>query len=409
MNHPAAALRRWGQALALLSLVAALLACSATTTGYPTPGVTLPAGSQPTVPAIAASTPAIQPVAPQTALPAAPPAAQPTASVAPAESVPTLTTPPVQVSLRQLTSGGCCSGHFWSADGRLLVLDKPDAAASTGIWQIGLEPGSAPQLVQSRLGAFSPNLELRAFPFGRQAVVERLSDGQQWVVPSEGRPVSFSPDSQQLAWTAGNPNAPPGPDERKIWISQFDGTQARAVETIPMVGFSAWFPDGRLLVSGRLDPPESGQALWAVTPLPAGQTGQAPAVELARGERIRSPLLSPDGRWLVYMVTFSADPAQDGLWLVDTQSLQRRRIEPFGAYRWRDNSRLLIAPLDLTNPLNSLWQVDAASGVAAPLVTPDQAAFKIAAGDWTVSPDGRAAVFLSAQDQNLWLITLPED
>ena len=127
--------------------------------------------------------------------------------------------------------------------------------------------------------------------------------------------------------------------------------------------FSGWFPDGRLLISSRLPAPETGQALWALT-LAADSASPPALTELARGERLRGMSISPDGRWMAYLVTLSADPEQNGVWLVNTLSGERRRLEFFGAYRWRDGSRLLVVPLDLEQATHRLWQVDLESGEA---------------------------------------------
>jgi hypothetical protein len=53
---------------------------------------------------------------------------------------------------------------------------------------------------------------------------------------------------------------------------------------------------------------------------------------------------------------------------------------------------------------NEVWQVDAGSGIALRLTEPAFAPFKIAGGDWRVSPDGESFVFVSAADKALWLL-----
>lgn len=370
--------------------------------------------------------PAVQPELPANSSPAAPteilPGAEPTADQAPAliaeppgpdptavQPDPTLAAPtsiPL-AELRPLTSGGCCVQPFWSPDSqRVLFIDKPSPDSPAGVWGVDLAGGPA-QFISDRLGIFSRDQQLRAFPEGGQTIVERLSDGQRWTIPSGGRAVSFSPDGQQVAWTSGQGTAGSPSVPRQIWVSRADGSQARQVASLPGGSFAGWFPDGRLLISGRLDPPEAGQALWALT-LPADSAGQPALAELARGERIRGTSISPDGQWLAYLVTLSADPQQNGIWLVDTQSGEKRRLELFGGYRWRDGNRLLVVPLDLEQTVHRLWQVDLESGETIPLTDPAVTPFKIANGDWSVSPDGRQVAFVSAQDQNIWLLTLPE-
>lgn len=308
--------------------------------------------------------------------------------------------------LRSLTRGGCCAQPFWSPDGqRVLFLDKPSLDAPAGIWGVDLEGGEA-RLFTDRLGIYSADFSLRAFPLKGQTFVERLADGERWVIPDGGRSVSFSPDGTLLAWVSGASGPPFDTAQRQIWVSHVDGSEARLVQTVPGGGLSGWFQDGRLLVNGRLQTGEDGQALWALN-LWAGTDDDAQPVELARAARLRNAMLSPDGNWLAYVATFSADSAQDGLWLVNTRSLERRKLEIFGAFRWRDGERLLVIPLDLALPVHRLWQYHIESAQMDPLTDPAITPLRIANGDWSVSPDGNRLIFVSALDYNIWLLTLP--
>ena len=318
-------------------------------------------------------------------------------------ALPTATPAPI---LRQLTSGGCCAQPFWSPDSQqVLFLDKPAAEAPVGFWSVNLA-GDAPQLFTDRLGVYSRDLNLRAFPANGLTVVERMADGMRWNIANGGRSVSFSPDGQLLAWVGGASGPPFDTAQRQIWVSQVDGRQARLVATLLGGGLSGWFPDGRLLVNGRLEASEEDQVLWALSLTP-GADGKSQMTELGRGQRLRNVSLSPDGTWLAYVVTFSADPAQDGLWLTNTQTLAKQRLGLFGAFRWRDGQRLLVAPLDFSQPVHRLWQVQADTGQAEPLTDPAVTPLRIANGDWSVSPDGRWVIFVSALDYNIWLLALP--
>jgi hypothetical protein len=328
-----------------------------------------------------------------------PPDLEPSATPAAAA----LTQPP---TLRPLTGGGCCSNPFWSPDSRrVLYIDHPYPAAQSGLWSVDLN-GGAPAFVTDHLGIFSSDLSLRAYPDKGRTVVERLSDGQRWIIPDGGRAVSFSPDGSLLAWTAGQSGPPFDSIQRQVWVSRVDGSQARQVATLTGGGFSDWFTDNRLLLNGRLPLPDNLQVVWMLN-LPAPGESAAPLQELARGERLRSTMISPSGRWLAYGVTFSADPAQDGLWLVNVSDGRRYRLDMFGAYHWRDGDHLLVIPLDLSGSGQSLWQVDAETGVVVPLTDPAVTSFKVANNDWSVSPDGHSIVFVSAEDNNLWLLSLP--
>jgi Tol biopolymer transport system component len=248
------------------------------------------------------------------------------------------------------------------------------------------------------LGIYSLDFSLLAYPKGGETVVERLADGQQWTIPSGGRAVSFSPDGSLVSWTAGQAGPPFDTAQRQVWTSRSDGSRVRQVIAVMGGGLAGWFPDGRMLVSSQ----NGGESTyWAVSP----QDGSAE--KILQSLRLRGAALSPDGAWLAYQVVFSGDLTADGLWLANTHTGQRMRLDVFGAYRWRDSGRLLIIPLDLTSASHLLWQVDAASGKAEPLTDPELTSFKVANGDWAVSPDGQKLVFVSASDQNLWLLSLP--
>ncbi len=310
--------------------------------------------------------------------------------------------------LSQLTSGGCCVQPFWSPDGqRVLYIDRPGQEAPAGLWGVDLQ-GNPPEFVTDRVGIYSPDIQKRAFLKNGETVVEQLSTGEQWVIPSGGRAVSFSPDGMWLAWTAGQSGPPFDRAQREVWASRFDGSQARQVFSAFSGGVVGWFPDGRLLVNGRSEALEGGQAFWELNLDADSQPRTVHLVELDPGTRLRGAEISPDGNWLVYMVTFSSDANMNGLWLVDVRSGESRRLDLFGAYQWRDGGHLLVIPLDLSQTFQRLFQVQADTGQVEALSDPAVTPFKIANGDWHISPDGQRVAFVSAEDQNIWLLTLPE-
>lgn len=337
-------------------------------------------------------------------LPATLPAATSTNPPLPTVTRDASPTPPPTAApaLRQLTTGGCCVEPFWAPDGgRVLFLDKPSADSPAGLWGVNVMGGS-PELVTERLGIYSNDMALLAYPQGGQTTVERLADGQTWTIPSGGRAVAFSPDGTQLAWTAGQTGPPFDSARRQMWVSQADGSQAKAVIDVYGGGFAGWFPDGRLLVSGRLAADETYSGLYAVSP------NDGRILLLASGGRLRSASISPGGSWVSYLSTLSSDPASNGLWLVSSTSGEARQVEHFGAPRWQDDAHLLLIPLDLNQALHQVWQIDAQSGQARSLTEPAITPFKVANGDWSVSPDGRQIAFVSASDHNIWLLSLPD-
>jgi Tol biopolymer transport system component len=329
--------------------------------------------------------------------PTAEPTVQPEASATPAPAA----------SLRQLTDGGCCTEPFWSPDGqRILYIDRPSAEAQSGLWGVGLQ-GGQPEFITDKLGIYSPDMQLRATLVNGRTVVERLDSGEQWTIPNNGRAVSFSPDGTWVAWTAGQSGPPFDSARRQVWVSRFDGSQANQVFDAIRGGFGGWFPDGRLLVSGLAAEAGSEQAYWVLN-LEGSLEDQASLAELGRGGRLREAKISLDGSWLAYMVSFSQDPDQDGIWLVNTHSGERKRLDIFGGYQWRNGERLLVVPLDLRQPVHQLLQVQADTGQVTTLTDPAVTPFKIANGDWSISPVGDKIIFLSAEDNNIWTLEIPD-
>jgi Tol biopolymer transport system component len=312
-----------------------------------------------------------------------------------------------QITLRQLTTGGCCVKPFWSADSKhVLFVDRPTSQAPAGVWSVDLV-GGEPSFQTDKLGIYSNDQTLRAFPLDGQTIIERLADDQRWAIPNNGREVVFSMDDTQVAWTAGRTQPPFDTAQRKVWVSSVDGSNAHQVLTALSAGISGWFPDGRLLINGRLDSPNLGQVLWMFSP-PTNGADNWNMTELARAERLRGATLSPDGKWLAYISAFSGDPTIDGLWLENTETLEKRKMELFGGYHWRDSTHMLIVPLELEKKAHRIIQVEAPTGSILPLTDPEKTPFKIANGDWSVSPDGEWIVFVSAWDGNIWTIHLGE-
>jgi Tol biopolymer transport system component len=176
------------------------------------------------------------------------------------------------------------------------------------------------------------------------------------------------------------------------------------VADLPRGGLSGWVSDDVLLLSGRESLQSQEQVLFTVALADGAQ------VELARGERLRGGLLSPDGVWMAYFMALDEDTTQNGVWLVRTDGSGRRKLERnlFGAYQWRDSRRLLIIPFQADAAYHEIWEFDVEAGQARRLTDPQVTPFKIANGDWAVSPDGRYVAFVESQDRNIWLLALPE-
>ena len=380
-------------------------------------------------PAVVAEAGAVAPVTQQdptpTALPAAAvrpsptpiPTARPTGTPSPTSTPPSTPTPtqtPAPQTVR-LTTGGCCTQPFWSPDSaQVRFIDQRGSEALAGIWGVPVaEPGAEPRLVSERVEESLARGDYLVETSGTRTNIRRLSDGQQWTVPAGGRSVLISPAETHIAWVAANDDLPPDQQVATVWVANLDGSGARKAATLRRGGLSGWISEDALLVSGRESAASPNQVLWALS------LSDGARVEIARAERLRSPTLSPSGNWVAYYVTFAADPAQNGLWLARTDGSLRRPVsrDLFGAYQWRpcpggggcspEDQRLLIVPFRPDAVFHEVWELDATTGEARQLTDPATTSFKIANGDWRVSPDGRYVVFVESKDRNVWVIELP--
>jgi Tol biopolymer transport system component len=351
----------------------------------------------------ATATPAPSPTPTATATP------EPTATATPT-ATPTPTPLPQAV---QLTASGCCTQPFWSPDSsEIRFIDRPSETSPAGIWGVRLDqPLAEPVLVSERIELSTALPDYLIDIDGATTTIERLADGERWTVPAQGRTVRISPDRSRIAWSITNADLEPERQVAAIWVANLDGSDARQVATLPRGGVSGWISNDVLLVSGRESLQAQEQTLSALS-LADGAT-----TELARAERLRGQVLSPSGQWIVYYTTFDADPANNGMWLVRTDGSERRQLDRgvFGAYQWRgcpgacgpEDDRLLIVPFDPEAAYHRLVEVNPATGDTRPLTDPGVTPFKIANGDWRVSPDGQQVVFVESSDRNIWVIELP--
>jgi hypothetical protein len=177
-------------------------------------------------------------------------------------------------------------------------------------------------------------------------------------------------------------------------------------------GLGGWIDDDTLLISSRESLAAREQVLATLALADGART------ELVRAERLRGQVLSPSGGWLVYYVTFDPDAAKNGLWLVSTDGGQSIQLadELFGSYQWRpcperctsEEDRLVIVPMQPDAPLHWLMELAPASGEVRQLSDPAVTPFKIANGDWRISPDGRYVAFVESSDHNIWVMALGE-
>ncbi len=341
---------------------------------------------------------------------------RPTNSITPISRVIPNPTEPPAPSLRssaigrQISAGNCCTQPYWNKDStQVRFIDRPGAEAALGIWGVTLaQPEAGPQFVTERLGIYSPDGAYMAYPDPNQgvAVVERLADGQTWEFDTQGRNLSFAPDSRHVVWTAYDEDAPSDTREEIMWLANVDGSDPQVLLRARRTNALAWLATDKLLMARRVAG-SSDEQLFTLSVADGRQT------DLHQLPQPRSLTLSPDKRYLVYYVSYQAETAKNGLWLLDLQNpAQSPQLLPFfGAYRWRDNERLIYVPFEPEAARHNFFEYNVRTGQTRPLF-PGGTNLTIANNDWQVSPDGRKIALVAANDtalDGIWVLDLSED
>jgi murein DD-endopeptidase MepM/ murein hydrolase activator NlpD len=318
--------------------------------------------------------------------------------------------PPLRTSAigRQITRGNCCTQPYWSTDSeQVLFVDRPQPDAPTGIWGVDVEapsPGE-PQLVNDRLGIYSPNGRLIAYPdqASGMAVVERLDDGQKWRIDTAEESISFTPNSQQVVWIRGEDEAVQTVAREDLWIAKTDGENARSIFSGQSLDTIGWLAEDIILLTESI-PRTSNDRLLKLA------IGDGTVTELMTGPRMRGAVLSPDRQHVVYYVRFEPDPEDNGTWILDLADAAAgpQKAPFFGSYRWRDSNRLIYVPLDPNAITHSFYEYDIVSGQTRSIF-PTDTQLTVANNDWQVSPDGTQIVLLAARGpalDGLWAIEI---
>jgi Tol biopolymer transport system component len=287
----------------------------------------------------------------------------------------------------------------------VLFIDKPAPDAPLGIWGVSVDKSQlSPELITERIAFYTSDLEY-AVEYGQNTTtIERLTAPEivRWTVPAAGRSVSISPGRTRIAWQVSNDSLPFERRTTQIWVASFDGSDPRPITTLSRGGFSGWLSDDVLLLSGR----ESLES--RVTRVFALSLTDDSTLDLIRAERPRGLRLSHDRQWIAYFSSLSDEPSENGLWLVRTDGTNRIHLDDdlFGSYQWRDAQRLIIIPFRPEAVYHEFLEFDLDTRETRRLTDSRITPFKVANGDWQVSPDGRHVAFVENADRNIWLLTL---
>lgn len=299
----------------------------------------------------------------------------------------------------QVTTGDCCTQPYWSQDStQVRFIDLPGPETVLGIWGVNVTQAElGPELVTRQLGIYSPDGTLVAYPDRGKGVtvIQRLADGQTWEIDTQERSPSFTPDSRHIIWTVYDEDMPGDNREETIWLAGIDNVEPRILVRARRTDALAWLADDRLLMSRRI-PGGSGVELFTMSLADGSEAGslQVP--------RMRGLALSPDRRYLVYYVSFEPTAEKNGLWLLDLQNTfwDPQKLPFFGAYRWRDNHRLVYVPFDPKAIGHNFYEYDVQSGQTHSLF-PEGTGLIIANNDWRISPDGRKIALVAGDGTSL--------
>jgi len=311
----------------------------------------------------------------------------------------------------QITSSDCCTQPYWNqGSNEVRFIDQPGPDAPLGIWGVDVAQAEAgPQLVSERLGVFSPDGTLIAYPDRRTglAVIQRLADGQRWEIDTQGRGLRFTPDSGHVFWTTYDEDAPRETREETMWLANLDGSDARVLLQARRTDMVDWLSADELLMTRRI-PGGSDEQLFVLSLADGGQTDLFQV-----SPRMRGLTLGPDKRYLVYYVTFETDREKNGVWLMDLQNPDQpaQKLPFFGTYRWRDYERLIFVPFDPDAGEHNFYEYNLLTGETHSLF-PAGTGLMIANNDWQVSPDGAKIAMLAANGtefDGIWVLDIDQN
>ncbi len=295
---------------------------------------------------------------------------------------------------RRLTTGACCANPLWGPDSStVLFIDKPTPQSPIAFYGVSVRQPNTPRPLLP-IAHYNSSFTHALLP-GRPSLIERLSDGQRFYLETEGGAVAWSPRSRLLAWNTTEPRGNFDRRRSDIWVALLGGAPKR-VATVFGGGLTGWLDEETLLLTGKRAPDDALRNLETLH-LPSGQRRI-----LSRASGMRSILPGPDGRWIVYYVAFDR-PERNGLFVVSREG-EKRRLNWFGSYRWRDAQRLVYIPLVLGQPSHQLYEYNLQSNTSRLLA---DLSTKVLGDQWQVSPDGQRVVFLNSRDRNLWVMELP--
>ncbi len=305
-------------------------------------------------------------------------------------------------TLTRLTDPPCCPLPFWSPDSSQVLFWDAPPGKTPGIYGVAADGGSA-AFVSDRPSSIYSRGEFTAIAEGDELRLERTSDGEVWRFDTGGEGLVISADGGRAAWALEMGRYVPGQEPPSLQHMMADLTSGEvvAVEVPDDYALSDWTENDRWLL--YLQSRDSDQ-----TRIITFDPDTGASEPLFEGVRLRNGRTSPGGRWHVVMRVYEDNPSGNGLYLLATDgSPGPRKLQQFGSYKWRDGDRLLIVPQEPGEPSMRLLELDARTGSVTAVTDPAATPFAIAAGEWSVAPNGSKVAFRSSVDDAIWVLALP--
>lgn len=301
---------------------------------------------------------------------------------------------------RRVTDAGCCAYPFWDAadPARFYAYDGPDGQiAGAFAWDVAAPDAAPVRMRPAPMPYQSPTGRYEIEPFVNGFTKVRDVDGEV-SIDTGGRVPTMNPAESALLWVQSDGVTVPGqsrPDSRVI-ISQPDGQSIREIFAAPGAD-ARWLDDNHILISARNESRQTRLHVYSLI--------DNALTELGTWRELRELSVSPGGRYVMFYLAWQDDPATNGVYLIDLAADRTpRRLDTFGAWRWRDSSSLYWIPFDPTTQHHTLQWVDVQSGESVTLAAPPNVAFTIADGHWEVSADGTRILYQSATDSALYVL-----
>ncbi len=289
----------------------------------------------------------------------------------------------------------CCGVFDWLDTDRLLVFDTP-SGAQQGSYLVNVRDGSR-TLVGPVFGTLSSS-GLIAFPNSQTGATEvRRSDSSLAATLQNGGSAAWiAPNGQRVAWLVDQGIANTSSLVKrivKLVTANIDGSGQKSILEFEDSSLQ-WTSDNVHVVTIARAQDGTHPGIWSIN------TNDGTNSVVVQGTYLQALRVSPDGKKMAYLVTFSADASQDGVWVSDVDGSHSVHLSESGGFRWSNDSSSLwflhLAPT--TGGNDQLDEVDVASDSTVKSASLNG---RVLGGEWEISPGADVVAFWNESDKTV--------